>query len=91
MQAVFACNAYVDAMAPWALRKNDPARMAEVLGTLASAVKLLALAVEPVVPASAAKLLAYIEAGERNGRIAAPQPVFPRLELEPAKTPEEAA
>mgnify|MGYP006138349625 CR=1 FL=1 len=30
--AVFACNAFVDAQAPWALRKNDPPRMAEVLG-----------------------------------------------------------
>jgi len=58
--------------------------MAEVLGTLAAAVKLLAQAVEPVVPASAQKLLAYIEAGEREGRIAAPQPIFPRLELEAA-------
>ena len=84
MAAVFACNAYVDAMAPWALRKSDPARMAQVLGTLAAAVKLLTKAVEPVVPASAGKLLAYIEAGERDGRIAAPQPIFPRLEMEAA-------
>jgi methionyl-tRNA synthetase len=84
MRAVFACNAYVDAMAPWALRKSDPARMAEVLGTLAAAVKRLAKAVEPVVPSSAQKLLAYMEAGERDGRIAPPQPIFPRLELEAA-------
>ena len=34
MQAVFACNAYIDAQAPWALRKTDPERMAAVLGTL---------------------------------------------------------
>ena len=27
MAAVFACNAYVDAAAPWALRKTDPERM----------------------------------------------------------------
>jgi methionyl-tRNA synthetase len=84
MTAVFACNAYVDATAPWALRKSDPHRMAEVLGTLAAAVKLLTKAVEPIVPASAQKLLAYIEAGEREGRIAPPQPIFPRLELEAA-------
>lgn len=84
MAAVFACNAYVDAMAPWALRKTDPERMAEVLGTLAAAVKLLTKAVEPVVPASAARLLAYIEEGERNGRVEQPQPIFPRLELEAA-------
>ena len=37
--AVFACNAYVDAMAPWALRKTDPERMAAVLGTLVAAIR----------------------------------------------------
>jgi methionyl-tRNA synthetase len=39
MGAVFACNAYVDTMAPWALRKTDPERMAAVLGTLVVAVR----------------------------------------------------
>ena len=82
MGAVFACNAYVDAMAPWALRKTDPARMAEVLGTLAEAVKMLAQAVEPVVPGSARRLLDYIAEQDTAGRISAPQPIFPRLELE---------
>ena len=32
--AVFACNAYVDEQAPWALRKTDPERMQTVLATL---------------------------------------------------------
>ena len=41
MRAVFACNAYVDAQAPWALRKTDPERMAAVLGTLVVAVREL--------------------------------------------------
>jgi methionyl-tRNA synthetase len=84
INAVFACNAYVDAMAPWALRKSDPERMAAVLGTLAEAVRMLTLAIEPVVPASAAKLLAYMEQGRREGRVGKPQPVFPRLELDAA-------
>ena len=34
MRAVFACNAYVDEQAPWALRKTDPERMRTVLVTL---------------------------------------------------------
>ena len=84
MSAVFACNAYVDAMAPWALRKTDPERMAEVLGTLAAAVERLTVAVAPVVPGSAAKLIAFIEEGRRSGRIDAPTPLFPRLEVEVA-------
>jgi len=81
MGAVFACNAYVDAAAPWALRKTDPDRMAAVLGTLVAAVRRLTAAVAPVIPASADKLLTLIDAGEGGAPIAQPQPLFPRLEL----------
>ena len=82
MQAVFACNAYVDTMAPWALRKTDPGRMAAVLGTLVVAVRKLAVAVEPVIPASAHKLIELIDVGEGGAPIPQPTPLFPRLELE---------
>jgi methionyl-tRNA synthetase len=57
MRAVFACNAYVDEMAPWALRKSDPDRMRAVLMTLFESVRALAIAVRPVIPASADRLL----------------------------------
>ncbi len=57
MRAVFACNQYVDEQAPWTLRKTDPDRMAAVLMVLLRAVRALAIAVRPVVPASADKLL----------------------------------
>jgi methionyl-tRNA synthetase len=79
MGAVFACNAYVDAAAPWALRKTDPNRMAEVLGTLVEAIVMLTETVEPVIPASARKL---IDSLRTDGPIAQPEPIFPRLELE---------
>ncbi len=82
MSAVFACNAYVDTMAPWALRKTDPDRMAAVLGTLVAAIRTLAIAVQPVIPASAKRLLALIEGGTDGAPIEQPQPLFPRLELE---------
>ena len=81
MAAVFACNAYVDAMAPWGLKKSDPARMAAVLGTIVAAVHMLAVAVAPVIPGSAAALIALIESGEGGQPIAHPTPIFPRLEL----------
>ena len=81
MAAVFACNAYVDTMAPWALRKSDPERMAAVLGTLVVAMRKLAVAVQPVVPTSAQKLIALIDSGEGGDPIARPTPIFPRLEL----------
>ncbi len=57
IQAVFACNAYIDEQAPWALRKTDPARMETVLATLYICIAQLAVAIAPVIPASAAKLL----------------------------------
>jgi methionyl-tRNA synthetase len=60
MRAVFACNQYVDEQAPWALRKTDPERMAAVLYTLFGCIRHLAIAIQPVVPASAAKLLDQI-------------------------------
>ena len=81
IKAVFACNAYIDAQAPWALRKTDPARMAAVLGTLVAAVRVLASAIAPITPASAEKLLSLIEAGASGAPIPQPKPLFPRLEL----------
>lgn len=57
IQAVHACNAYVDEQAPWALRKTDAQRMQTVLATLYICIAQLAVAIAPVVPASAAMLL----------------------------------
>jgi len=57
LHACFACNAYIDAQAPWALRKTDPARMEAVLATLYVAIGELAIAILPVIPASATALL----------------------------------
>ena len=57
MRAVFACNQYVDEQAPWTLRKTDPERMRAVLLTLFNAVHDLAIAIRPVVPSSADRLL----------------------------------
>ena len=47
-------NRYVDEQAPWALRRNDPARMRTVLFTLAETIRHLAILVQPFVPAAAA-------------------------------------
>lgn len=99
LQAVFACNAYIDAQAPWTLRKTDPERMETVLATLYICIAQLAVAISPVIPASSAKLLDmlgvpeglrnldgirshwYSPLAESDYRIAAPTPLFPRLEL----------
>jgi methionyl-tRNA synthetase len=57
LRGVFACNQYIDVQAPWALRKTDPERMIAVLATLVEAIRMLAIAIQPVIPGSAARLL----------------------------------
>ena len=57
MAAIFQCNQYVDSQAPWALKKTDPARMQTVLATLYIAIAQLGVAIQAVIPKSAAKLL----------------------------------
>jgi len=57
MKAVFACNAYIDAQAPWALKKTDPERMETVLATLFICIAQLAMAALPIIPEAATKLL----------------------------------
>jgi methionyl-tRNA synthetase len=99
LQAVFACNAYIDAQAPWTLKKTDPERMETVLATLFICIAQLAVGIAPLIPASAAKLLDqmglpqdvrtftgigshwYSPLAEGDFRMAAPQGLFPRLEL----------
>jgi methionyl-tRNA synthetase len=63
MQAVWACNRYVDEQAPWALRKTDPERMKAVLLTLFVAIRDLAIAIQPVVPEKAGAVLNMLGVG----------------------------
>ncbi|MBO9623154.1 MAG: methionine--tRNA ligase [Sphingomonas sp.] len=82
MTGVFACNQYIDAQAPWTLRKTDPDRMRAVLRTLIRAIRQLAVAILPVIPTSASKLLAQLPSADDEGfRVGTPTPIFPRLEL----------
>lgn len=89
-------NVYFAGQAPWALKKTDPARMETVLYVTAEAIRQLAIAAQPYIPDSAAKLLDQlavpIEARDFGmlgaaGRltpgtaIEKPEGVFPRLEL----------
>jgi methionyl-tRNA synthetase len=60
LQAVFACNAYIDNQAPWALKKTDAERMETVLATLFICIAQLAIAILPIIPESAQKLLDYM-------------------------------
>jgi methionyl-tRNA synthetase len=93
-EGVGEANRYFADMAPWALRKTDPAKADAVLYWTAEAVRQLAIMVRWVIPASADKLLDQlgIATDARNlialsVRLAAgaelptPQGVFPRLEM----------
>ncbi|TFI60273.1 methionine--tRNA ligase [Sphingomonas parva] len=71
LRAVFACNQYIDAQAPWSLRKTDPERMLAVLATLYQAIADLAVAISPIIPASAAKLLDQMGVAEEARTFAA--------------------
>ena len=66
LRGVFACNQYIDAQAPWALRKSDPDRMMAVLATLYRVIRDLAIVITPVIPAAAAKLLDQMGAEARD-------------------------
>jgi methionyl-tRNA synthetase len=86
-------NRYVDAEAPWVLRKTDPDRMATVLYVVAETVRRLAILVQPFVPGSAAAMLDLLSVDAELRTFAAitddqrlqagtalpkPQGVFPR-------------
>jgi methionyl-tRNA synthetase len=84
-------NAYLNTMAPWSLRKTDPARADVVLYHAAEAIRQIALFVQPVMPASAARLLDQLAVPESARMFAdgaralvpgdalpAPEGVFPR-------------
>jgi methionyl-tRNA synthetase len=56
-------NRYVDEMAPWALRKTDPARMETVLYTLVEAIRHAVILLQPVMPDTTSKLLDQLVLG----------------------------
>jgi methionyl-tRNA synthetase len=95
LDAVFAvvadANRYVDAQAPWSLRKTDPARMATVLYALMETLRRVGLLLQAYMPGSMAKLLDQlaVPADKRDATawdtalvpgtaLPAPQGLFPR-------------
>ncbi len=66
IRGVYACNQYIDVQAPWALRKTDPERMHAVLGTLVRAIRMLAIAILPVVPDGAGRVLDLLGVEQRD-------------------------
>ncbi|OUJ13425.1 methionine--tRNA ligase [Acetobacter okinawensis] len=90
-KVIRACNAYIDHQAPWALRKTDVERMADVLRVLLDALRGIATMLQPFMPDSMARMLdqlgvtqdertfAALEVPLPGGRqLPAPQGIFPR-------------
>jgi len=93
-RVVAEANRYVDAQAPWGLKKTDPERMGTVLYVLAEVIRNLAILAQPIVPQSASMILDQLkqpddarsfEALGSAGALVAgtaldkPEPVFPRF------------
>jgi len=57
-------NRYVDAQAPWTLRKTDPPRMATVLYVLAEVIRRLAILAQPGMPGAAGRMLDQLAVAE---------------------------
>lgn len=75
-------NRYVDAQAPWALRKTDFARMETVLYVLAETIRKLALICQPIMPESCAKILDLLQVDEADRNFAAiEKAIVPGTEL----------
>ena len=52
-----AANGYVDAQAPWKLKKEDPERMATVLYVLVESIRRIALVLQPFMPDTISRML----------------------------------
>jgi len=89
-------NAYIDAQAPWKLKKEDPDRMQSVLYVLAEIIRCCAIMAQPIIPTGANKILdqlcvaddirTFMQVNAENALksgtlLPTPQGVFPRLEL----------
>lgn len=103
---VNAANGYIDAQAPWGLKKTDLPRMGTVLYVLAETIRCLALIVQPFVPDSASKMLDQLgvprdqrsfeflnekHALKPGTKLPAPQGIFPRIIEDESRTSAQSA
>ncbi len=65
-QIIGEANRYVDAQKPWALKKENPARMATVLYTLTELIRQIAILTQPILPLASSKILDILCAGNNN-------------------------
>ena len=95
VSVVWEANQYIDKMEPWVLRKNDTERMGTVLYVIMEVLRRVAILYQPVIPASANKILDQLSVPEdarsfnhleaspiRPGiPISKPKGIFPRFDV----------
>lgn len=85
-------NRYIDAMAPWTLRKTDAERMQSVLYVIMEILRMIALLLQPFMPDAMARMLDqlavpreartfadYASPLQSGAALPTPEPIFPRL------------
>lgn len=90
-RVIRAADGYIDAQAPWSLRKTDTERMNSVLYTLCAVLRVLGVALQPFMPDTMDKLLDYLAVGKDRSlqvltqplaegtSLTAPSGLFPRV------------
>ncbi len=80
-QVIGRANQYVDAQAPWALKKTDPARMNTVLYVLAEVIRHCAILTQPVMPDASARILDQLAVSARDFAALESAPLVPGTDL----------
>jgi methionyl-tRNA synthetase len=91
-KVIRSANAYIDHQAPWALRRTDPARMADVLRVLVDVQRVIATVLQPFMPDAMRRMLDQLGVPADQRTLAAldqplpggitlppPQGIFPRF------------
>lgn len=87
-------NEYIDAQAPWKLRKESPEKMQHVLYILCEMIRIISIYIQPFIPESSMKIISMlnipldkreIQHANHQNRLTSgdvllpPEPAFPRL------------
>ncbi|MEJ5141391.1 methionine--tRNA ligase [Gluconobacter albidus] len=76
-KVIRAANSYIDRQAPWALKKTDPERMADVLRVLVDMIRGIATMLQPFMPDTIDKMLVQLGVQDDERTFAALETLLP--------------
>jgi methionyl-tRNA synthetase len=82
---IMAANAYVDKAAPWAAKKNDPARLGTIVATLVELLAGVSLMISPVLPTVADKMREQLGLPPVRGTVGVDQWPLELARIDPGK------